>query len=623
VRLKPLRLTASGILSLVVGLGVSDAAGVADRSIPHSLPSHPGNIFLTGEKIVIHAPGREAQSWRTLDYEGKTVAQGNLTNGLAEVGTLPPGWYELAGSADPKTNGVFLGVIEPLHAPTPTNSPICIDVAMAWMFPKEKMGEVANLCQLAGINRVRDRLLWEVMEPKRGEFVHEKNQYDASAQIQSEAGLQVLQVGHVSASWANPVVKRLPLDLRDAYNFYREMAHRWQGQVGAFEPWNEADITEFGGHTGCEMASYQKAAYLGLKAGNPRVTACLNPFAIRRQATLNDFQQNQAWPYFDTYNFHHYETLDKYPALYAAHREGSGGKPMWVSECSVHVNWQGNEALKELSEEDLRLQSERVTKTYTLGIYQGAASIFYFMLPHYTERQLQYGLLRPDLTPRPGYLAVAAAGRLLAGARPLGRVELEGKHGQAYFFHAEPDGVPAEVMVVWAKQETPFELKATPRGCFDHLGRPHPVSGKTIMANQQPLYVVLANGALPTLIPPPKPAKLLTDKPGFAVLQPVLPAERTVLQKSAFDFPRGQTEAIPVFLYNFGTEKLRGKVSATVPEGWKAELPSEVTIAPGERKPLNLRLTSPGNNWEEARVRVSGEFGVAEHPLLSMKFVPK
>ena len=77
----------------------------------------------------------------------------------------------------------------------------------------------------------------------------------------------------------------------------------------AFEPWNEADIPMFGGHTGSEMASLQKAAYLGLKAGNPKVIACLNVFALHRAATLRDLHENAAWPYFDTFNLHHYEAL--------------------------------------------------------------------------------------------------------------------------------------------------------------------------------------------------------------------------------------------------------------------------------------------------------------------------
>ena len=93
------------------------------------------------------------------------------------------------------------------------------------------MGSVANLCALAGMNRVRDRLSWPELEPKKGEFAA-TNRYDWSVQAQSAAGLQVLQVGHHSPAWANPNGKRFPLDLRDAYNFHRALAQRWQGEVG-------------------------------------------------------------------------------------------------------------------------------------------------------------------------------------------------------------------------------------------------------------------------------------------------------------------------------------------------------------------------------------------------------
>ena len=179
------------------------------------------------------------------------------------------------------------------------------------------------------------------------------------------------------------------------------MARRWTGQAVAFEPWNEADITMFGGHTGSEMASLQKAAYFGLKAGNSNVIACQNVFAIHRSSTLADFNDNEAWPYFDTFNLHHYESLQNYPKLYTEFRAVSGGRPMWTTECSVHVRWSGDEKLKELSEEDLRLQSERVTKTYALALHQGSKAVFYFMLPHYSEGKVQFGVLRPDLTPRP------------------------------------------------------------------------------------------------------------------------------------------------------------------------------------------------------------------------------
>ena len=620
MRTSCLKLWIAGALLAQTPWTWADAAG---SPIPRPLLSHPGNIFLAGEQISLAAPSGDAGDWRVTDYERKLVAQGRVENGRAALGKLPVGYYELTWGGGAVSNRVTLGVLEPLRAPTLLSSPIGIDVAMAWFFPKERMAEPASLCALAGMNRVRDRLLWPEVEPKRGEFAA-ATRYDASASVQAAAGLKVLQVAHNSAPWANPNTRHFPPDLRDIHAFYREMAQRWQAQVEAFEPWNEADIKEFGGHTGSEMATLQKAAYLGLKAGNSNVIACLNVFAIHRQATLGDFADNEAWPYFDTFNLHHYEPLQNYPRLYADFRAVSAGKPLWVTECSVRVKWQGDAQLKELTDEDERLQGERVTKTYALALHQGAQAVFYFMLPYYGEGQCQFGLLHADLTPRPGFLAVAAVGRLLADAKPLGRLALPDNAGQAYFFSARPDGNPAEVVVVWAEREANFELPAVPLASFDHLGRPRPVTGNTLVAGPAPLYALLPKGAHSGLIPPPRPAKALPGGPCSLVLQALLPESSIALERSAYKFNCERTKTVPVFLYNFGPRKARGRLTLTVPEGWTGKLAGDVEVAPGERKELKLNLDCAyPKGWREANVQVRGDFGPEGRPVLAFCLVPQ
>ena len=619
------------ILTTLVWAGTVSQVGAGGRGIPHPLPSHPGNVFLAGENVTVPAlPAGDGDTWRAVDYEGRTVAEGRVSGGPIELGHLPVGYYELRRGPGNATNWVSLGVLEGLRAPTPLSSPIGIDVAMAWFYPKEKMASVASLCALAGMNRVRDRLNWAELERKKGEFAA-TDRYDWSVQAQSAAGLQVLEVDHLSPAWANPNTKRFPLDLRDAYNFYRALAQRWRSEVAAFEPWNEADIPMFGGHTGSEMASLQKAAYLGLKAGNPKVIACLNVFALHPPAQLRDLQENEAWPYFDTFNLHHYEAFDAYPKLYADFRAVSAGKPLWVTECSVPVKWHGDERLQEPTEEDLRVQSERVAMTYACAIHEGAQAVFYFILPHFVEGQTQFGVIRPDLTPRPAYLALAAAGRLLADALPLGGLKAGNDSIRGFLFRAKPDGRLADVLVAWSKNEAAFELPEPPKACFDHLGRERGVTGKVLTLGRAPLFVVLAGGTRLPLVPPPEAPERLLGKPSPVVLQALLPEESIILEKSAYKIPPGQTTTIPIYLYNFGGKPVRGRLSTsvafepaklTVPEPWGIELPSEVEIAPGERKELALRLTSISTNGlGTASIRITGEFESAARPVLSIRLV--
>jgi len=620
------------ILGALIWAGVLADAGAGTRAIPHPLPAHPGNIFLAGENVTVPAlPAGDGDTWRAVDYEGWVVAEGTAKAGPVELGRLPVGYYELQRGAAQTTNRLSLGVLEGLRAPTPLSSPICIDVAMAWFYSKDKMPDVASLCALAGVNRVRDRMSWPELEPEKGVFAP-TNRYDWSAQAQAAAGLQVLQVGHRSPGWANPKGARFPLDLRDTYNFHRALAQRWRGEVAAFEPWNEADIPDFGGHTGCEMASLQKAAYLGLKAGNPKVIACLNVFAVHRAASLRDLHENAAWPYFDTFNLHHYEGFDKYPKLYADFRAVSAGRPLWVTECSVTVKWHGDQKLQEPTDEDLRVQSERVTMTYACAIHEGAEAVFYFMLPHYVEGQTQFGVLRPDLTPRPGYLALAAAGRLLADARPLGQVKATNDSIRAYLFRARPDGRRADVLVAWSKGEAELELPKPPSACFDHLGRACGVEGRVLKLGRAPLLAVLPTGTQLQLAPPPQAPERLAGKPAPLVLQALLPAESIVLGKSAYKIPAGQSASVPIYLYNFSPKTVRGRLSTSVSlqptesattEPWGAELQPDAEVAPGERKELALRLTGLSTNGLEcATIRVTGEFGSAGKPVLSFRLVP-
>ena len=610
-------------LALLAAAHGSVSTEAAERSIPQPLGTHPGNVFLLGEEVVLRSPTGLAGGWRAFDYDDKEVTAARATGDYLNLGRLPVGFYRLR--QEQQSNWISCAVIERLKAPTPLTSPVGLDVAMSWFYLPEKMAQASSLCALAGVNWVRDRLAWGQMEPKRGEWAA-ANRYDDSARSQSEAGLRVLQVNHSSPAWANPVTKRFPLDLRDAYAFHREMARRWGGQVLAFEPWNEADIAMFGGHTGSEMAALQKASYLGLKAGHPQVIACLNVFAMHNRAQLEDLRDNAAWPYFDTFNLHHYAPFDDYPKLYADFRAVSAGKPLWVTECALPVKWAGDKELKEPADPDLRVQAERVAKTFACSLHEGSAVTFYFLLPHYVEGQTQFGLLRPDLTPRPGYVALAAAGRLLANAKPLGRWTVSPDTVRAFLFRAEPDGLAREVMVLWTtKGQTNLAWPVSSAQCLDHLGRKlSPTDVLTI--TPAPTYVVLPEGSAAkfSLQPPPPPPARLTGQASPVVLQALWPETNTILSKSAYRLSSEKTESLPLFVYNFSDEPVSGRLDLTLPKGWRAGELGKLEIAPRGRKELRLELDGRNSLSQTAEtVRITGDFGPAGQPVLSLRIVPE
>ncbi len=593
------------------------------RNIPQPLPHHPGNIFLEGEMVRISLP--RSGKWILLDAEDQVVRQLELKDpeadkqAVAELGKLPIGFYRLrsAGYSD----WISLGVIARLQAKTPDSSPIALDVAMSWFYPPEKMADVASLCALAGVNWVRDRLAWPEVEPQPGKFA-DRTRYDAAAEAQAAAGLKVLQVFHASPRWANPAVKRFPLDLRNVYRFLRHVADRWRGKVLAYEPWNEADIPGFGGHTGAEMASLQKAAYWGIKAGNPEAIVCWNVFASNNPAQLAELEANEVWPYFETFNFHHYRPFEEYPRLYADFRAIAAGRPLWVTECAMPLPWTGDPARKELSDKDLREQARRLIKVYVGSLHEGTAATFYFLLPHYVEGKTQFGIIRPDWTPRPAYVALAAVGRLLADGRPLGRLKNENVH--AYLFRALPDGQPKVVLVAWAARPETLSLSQKPLAVYDYLGRPKETVSD-LPLNASPVFVILPpeEGEKLECLPPPKPLPLRTGQPCPIVLQALWPADQLDLKQSAYRLPPEAVQVVvPIYLYHFGQQEAKGTFRVKVPEGWKTKFPDQELLRPGDRveRQLHIHITVPPTGWDRpATVRIEGDFGPIGQAVLSFR----
>lgn len=621
------RLLAASLTLSLACTNPGAAQEMAERAIPQPLPSHPGNIFVAGEEVEVSIPDGTT-AWCVVDYDGKVVAEGQGA-GRAKLGRMGVGYYELQRD---KQRLVSLGVVAPLAAPTPKTSPVCCDVSMAWFYQEPKFAAVANLCALAGINRVRDRLNWAQMETARGKF-SPPNQYDKTAAAQSAAGLQILQVNHHTAKWAGPRENRFPPDLRDAYNFYREMAKRWRGQVQAFEPWNEADWVQFGGHSGAEMATFQKACYWGLKAGNPDVMVCQNVFANYFPRIAADFRANQPWPYFETLNFHHYWPLDGLPKYYGQFRAISGGRTMWVTECNlIPIKWVGDPKMGELAPEEARRVAERVARIFAISLHEGASATYWFIFPHFTEGENQFGTVRSDLTPRPAYLALAAVGRLLADAKPIGQLKSPDKAFAGYLFRAWPDGKEQTVLVAWANKEMkelPLKLPCT--SVFDVLGRAVKTESKTLSVNTSPLFAILppqsqdAFDYTPAQALPP----MAEGKPSPVVLQAVWPEDKSASPhvdwlQSCYHIGSDGPEHMPVFVYNFGQTEAKGKLTVTGPKEWKLAIADEVSVAPMGCVELGLEFDLREVPFPRlAVVQIHGDFSAAGTAMLSLRLLPE
>ncbi len=623
------------------GIGCA-AAG----TVPSPRPDHPGHVYLEGERVSVTLPPASKSAVR---WEVRDAADGTVTGGLHiaaagrfELGALPLGWYRVNG-IDASSNvcaWTTAAVLKRLAAPVPADSPVCIDTANAWFTRTgraeadlKKMAAFASLTALAGVSGARDRLTWAELEKKPGVF-EAATRYDDSARILREAGLQVLQVFHSAPEWAqtrrleqDAAYKRYPRDLRDQYRFCKAMGARFTGTIQAWEPWNEANISGFGGHLIDEMCSLQKASYLGFKAADPSLTVCWNVFAgsgtsLHTQGVL----ANACWPYFDTYNIHSYSGVESYQNEFETARQAACGKPLWISECGIHVQWSAEHG--DLSESEELRQARFVPKSFASTLFAGVARHYFFILGNYNEGNVQFGLLRHDLTPRRGYLALAATGRLLAGARPLGR--MTNGAARVYAFRARPDGAERDVLVAWSdkgRSPVPFGRDVSVEAAYDGYGRALP-AGFPKELDESPVFAVLA---------PEETRKLKWEAPlevtpaplrascSPVVMQAILPQAQTRLDLQSYQVEWDVESTVPVAVYNLGDATVEGTLAAdALPRGWKVALPTDrLWLRPLERQVVALKVTVPAEAGRNAifgsPVTLRGDFGAAGRSVLSFR----
>lgn len=549
-----------------------------------------GNVFIEGESVIFHIDSDVETDISVTDYSDKKIFDKKISAGKSdiELGEIPKSHYKMHVKADEEKDIYFCVLPSPENRPKIDDSAIASDLATSWLVKPEQFDSLAQLAKLCGIFWIRDRITWGELESNRGKWA-DNTRYDVSAEIQTKHGLRVYQVFHATPEWAQEVKvsHSFPDDLRDVYNFSAEMAKRYKGEVLAWEVWNEPDISFFSDELGDSYSSMMKAMYLGFKSADPEILVLTCSFAMGPGKFAETIFQNDVGNYFDIYNYHIYDKVEKHTERALAHinlmkKYGIKNKPIWLTEAGHPIR--RNDDLVEYTTEQGQDVAEFLPKAIITSLSAGVDKYFWFILPYFRENDFNlFGLLRQDLTPTAGYCAMSACSYALGRAKYLGRLDIEGVN--AHVFERDDNDIAIALWTDEGKKAVKIKADAEKAKLIDVMGVDGEIApNDKINATQSIKYLILPSGSLqdkPKIDyqkekPEIKPYN--PDERSQIVVRLRFPRESRDKKAENYRFKKGEEIRIGVELYNFSQKEFTCKIEPIIPEGWTGSVNDDNAI---------------------------------------------
>ncbi len=585
----------------------------------------PGNLFIAGEPVYFEVADVSGKATYELeDYFGEQVASGtlhpNTEGGTLKLPKLPPGYYELQCTDTNGTVTIPLAVvIDSGRGLLPADGRVGIDAALAWCNPSGTWKQLSHMVRVAGIPWVRERISWYGVEGAPGKLDWESNagaNYQMVADILHAEGLHISQVFESTPAWAYSGESMAPpQDLRTVYRALRSTSSHFAEQIDAWEVYNEP----WGGQTGLAdtYAGVLKAGFWGIRDGAPQALVLggslihwVTPFA-------RNLAECGAGDYFDVINVHRYHSPYGFKPVLDDHRKvwrrsDQTVQPVWITETNL-LFWpsEGPDGHL-LGHKEQHRAARYVAQAVPLALAADAQRIFFFILGHRVEGEVQFGFLRADLTPYPSFIALSAAANILGESEYLGKLATQVPCDARVF--ATPQG---NVLVAWADKETKLQVpterpSVVVTNLFGAKRHVRATDGQvTVAVGPEAMYLLGVGNRIKQHL------RAARSRP---VHRPVLNPSRVVVVGHC-DLPRHRIRnwyvvgdnaplQFQVDAYNFAQDApAEGLVEVLPPPGWRVEGGSQrVQLAPMGRQSFTCQLWPDGKRLGPEKVIVHGHF---------------
>ena len=299
-----------------------------------------------------------------------------------------------------------------------------------------EMDKAAALAQAAGIKWTREEMSWGRIEPRNGEF--DWSFYDCVVDTATRHGISVYGLIGYWSPWTKPFTEE---GIADYCGYAQALVRRYGDRVKHWEIWNEPNIFFWDGPKEIYF-ELLKRAYAAIKEVDPDAvvfgcsTAGIDTWFVRK--TL------ESGAPLDGLTIHPYRSTLDDEGFMGELRDVAGlvaGKPVWITE----MGWP-----TQVGGATEREQAGLLARAYVGAIASGAVqNISWYDFrddggnPYYNEHR--FGVVRNDLSPKPGYRAAAAVARTIGARRPSAVEKWDGDVLACRFGDGED-----QVVVVWA-----------------------------------------------------------------------------------------------------------------------------------------------------------------------------
>jgi VCBS repeat-containing protein/YVTN family beta-propeller protein len=302
-----------------------------------------------------------------------------------------------------------------------------ITTQQMYFYSQADTDKAMAVLKAAGVDTIRLWIPWAGVEPTDGTY-----DWDAIDRMVTAAdanGIKLLAAVNSTPDWAavpgQPYLAGQPTDLSTYGEFIGAVATRYQGQIAAYEVWNEPNYHGFWSPTDAtQYTALLKIAYTAIKEADPNALVIAGSVAAANETPggsainpvtfLTAMYAAGAAGYFDAISFHPYQYATEFSA-----GEGHAGMPITMAEQMYAVmvaNGDGNKKIwvteygepsSAVGEDEQAAYIADFLRTWRTLEFAGPA--FIHTLVDYSDdsaTEASMGLIHQDWTAKPALAAV-------------------------------------------------------------------------------------------------------------------------------------------------------------------------------------------------------------------------